>query len=110
MKHPVPTRRVSDICHQTLAGSAAMIERRDQADSVGRHSYRPSSPLATAVGLMLCLTLALTQPSVGTVASASLEFMGLHPGMTLDPVEQALEKQGLALQKLSLTPARKSAV
>src|SRR3546814_9465124 len=82
-----------------------MIERRDQADSVGRHAYRPSSPLATAVGLMLCLTLALTQPSVGTAASASLEFMGLHPGMTLDQVEQALEQQGLDLPKLSRAPS-----
>src|SRR3546814_17456115 len=82
-----------------------MIERRDQADSVGRHAYRPSSPLATAVGLMLYLTQALTQPSVGTAASASLEFMGLHLGLTLDQVEQALEQQGLDLPKLFRTPS-----
>src|SRR3546814_17398833 len=54
---------------------------------------------------LLCLTLALTQPSVGTAASASLEFMGLHPGMTLDQVEQALEQQGLDLPKLSRAPS-----
>src|SRR3546814_17590962 len=54
---------------------------------------------------MLGLTLALTQPSVGTAASASLEFMGLHPGMTLDRVEQALEQQGLDLPKLSRAPS-----
>lgn len=82
-----------------------MIERRDQMDSVGNQAYRPRSAFGLAFGLVLGLTLAVIQPSVGTAASATFEFMDLHPGMTLNQVEHALEQQGLNSPKLSRAPS-----